>query len=490
MHDDSLGPVDEMDDIAQAPVESDALLQPLRIGRDEMNLSEFPFAVLSKLAPHNVNTLEFYDVIRTSDGKTVERRWIVTGTEKYGLPTATDEEVYIALMEVTKEQGFGSRTVPITRYDVISRMGWKPDGRSYTRLEGALDRLKTVSIKAENAFWDNAARRYITVAFGIIDNYVLADERRLRGEREEGMPFSCVTWNEVIFTSFRAGNIKMLDTDMYFSLRSPIARRLYRYLDKKRYPNRPTFQMTLEKLAFEHLGMCRSYYPSQLKRKLEPAHRELVARGFLTRVEYGQTQTGAEKATYYFAGRQESKRQSLPPQSAAALEALLNEGVTMKTAAELIQVYPLRDIWAQISYLPYRSAREPAAALVQAIRESWGPPTAYLEHGPAPKKPAALPPAGDAHADREQAEREVRARQRDAAALIFRDLPGEEREAVHADIERTISEKFRFLNGRETHAVYSAIYNEEMVKVISRRHAEAYRKSLGELEEAKRRESR
>ena len=47
-------------------------------------------------------------------------------------------------------------------------MGWKPDGRSYTRLEGALDRLKTVSIKAENAFWDNAARRYITVAFGIL----------------------------------------------------------------------------------------------------------------------------------------------------------------------------------------------------------------------------------------------------------------------------------------------------------------------------------
>ena len=159
MHDDSLLLIDEIEDISEPPPEGDALLQPIRLGRDEMNLSEFPFAVLSKLAPNDVTTLEFYDEIRTGEGKMVARKWIVTGTEKYGLPTATDEEVYIALMEVTKEQGFESRTVPITRYDLISRMGWKPDGRSYTRLEAALDRLKTVSIKAENAFWDNAANQ-------------------------------------------------------------------------------------------------------------------------------------------------------------------------------------------------------------------------------------------------------------------------------------------------------------------------------------------
>ena len=54
-----------------------------------------------------------------------------------------------------------------------------------------------------------------------------APERRAR----EALTVACTVWNAVIFASFKAGNIKQLDTDFYFGLRSAISRRLFRYLD-------------------------------------------------------------------------------------------------------------------------------------------------------------------------------------------------------------------------------------------------------------------
>ncbi len=442
----------------------DALIQAapiVRMGRDEMNLAEFPFAVLAKTSPTDTNTLEFVDVIRDASGRTITRHWTVTASEKYGLPTATDEEVYIALMEVTKEHGFRSRTVPITRYDLIRRMGWKPDGRSYKRLELSLDRLKGVTIKAENAFWDNEAKRYITIAFGIIDNYVLVDQRRERRGIEEIQ--SSITWNQVIFNSFRAGNIKLLDTELYFSLRSPIAKRLYRYLDKKRYSAGRVFQIGLAKLAFEHLGLSRSYYPSQLRRKLDPAHRELIARGFLERVEYGTMIDGQLKVIYHFADETKRQRAALPPEGAAAMEALIDRGVTLKTALELIQVYPIEQIWAQIEYLPYRSARDPAAVLVQSIREGWAPPAAYLERT---RREAV---ARAAQENQRQLESQ-RARIKQAAEAIFDTLPIGERRAIEREIEETLRENFKVLANWPNHPVYRAVWKEELVKAIRKRY--------------------
>lgn len=458
------------------------VLSPIRIGRDEMNLAEFPFAVLSKLAPET-KTLEFYDIVTMADGTRVERRWTVTGSDKYGLPTATDEEVYIALLEVTKDWGFRSRTVPITRYDLMRRMGWKTDGRSYRRLEMSLDRLRGVSIKAVNAFWDNKARRYLTVAFGIIDNYVLVDERHAHSDRPGDARQSCITWNQVIFNSFLAGNIKLLDTDLYFSLRSPIARRLYRYLDKKRYRDKPMFQITLEKLAYEHLGMSRGYFPSQLKRKLEPAHRELIARGFLARVEYGYTQTGADKVIYYFGPGSRSQLRQLPPSAARAFEALIEQGVTVKTALDLVQVYGVEDIWQQIAYLPYRSARNPAAVLIQSIRESWAPPAAFLE---AEKQRRAAEEASRRAADwaaQQQGERSTRELYKRAAHAILQQLSPADRTALEQEIRETVRTNFAYLRGRENHPVYQAVYNEELVKAVARQFPDQFKRLVSSSEQ-------
>lgn len=54
---------------------------PLSLGRDEMNLAEFPFAILQYQRDRKTKTVMFSDTITSKDAQAVERRWTVTGTD-------------------------------------------------------------------------------------------------------------------------------------------------------------------------------------------------------------------------------------------------------------------------------------------------------------------------------------------------------------------------------------------------------------------------
>jgi len=348
----------------------------VRIGRDEMNLAEFPFTVLAHRVPEGVATIAFTDMITGKDGKEISRQWTVTGSEAYGLPVAGDEELYVALMEVTEDYGFVDPKVPVTRYDLLRRMGWPRDGHSYRRVQDALNRLMSVSIIATNSFWDNQAKRYVDEGFHILEGYRLYDEKP---GRDTNVPDSYIVWNPVLFNSFRAGNIKQLDTSIYFSLQTPLARRLFRYLDKKRYDGKATYRMRLSKLAFEKLGMSRNYYPSQIKRELKRAHQELFDKRFLSNVDYYKQRRGAEEIIIYtFAPRQRPRHayaNQLPAgQDQGLFIELVALGVTENVARDLLASLSERHIYRWVSYCKYKLAhgwlphQSPAAWVVAAIR--------------------------------------------------------------------------------------------------------------------------
>ena len=257
--------------------------------RDEMNLAEFPLAVLSTRANPKVKTLEFRDSQRLRDGEVIEREWIITGADKFGLPTSTDDDVMLGLMRLTMDQGFRSSKVFFTRYELLKILRWTTEGRSYSRLTKSLDRLSGVRIRATNAFYDNKSKAYQTCNFGIIDAYEINDSRGgTRSTNGAEQPLSFFIWSEMLFESFKAGFIKKLDLDVYFTLRSAVSRRLYRYLDKHFY-YKPSVELPLKLLAFEKLGLSRSYkYDSSIKQQLEPAIEELTECGFISSVEYSQ----------------------------------------------------------------------------------------------------------------------------------------------------------------------------------------------------------
>ena len=425
---------DSFPPLSPEQISEQVISQPPRIGGDEMNLAEFPFALLSDRQPAGLDTIQFSDVIRGRGSERIQRTWIVTASEEFGLPVASDEQVYVALMELTREQGYSSRVVHLTRYDLIKRLGWPDKGGSYKRLKGALDRLLGVTITTKRAFWDKAQQTYVDVGFHIIDDYALYTEPRGRKPSgpQRSLPASYVAWNEIIFKSFAAGNIKQLDTAFYFALRSAVSRRLFRYLDKKRLDGKSAFRIGLRKLGFEKLGMSRNYYPSHIKQELERAHSELRAHGFLSGSRYHRPARNAEEQVIYWFADSTPARTTLTQGHADLLDQLATIGVTASVARRLVAGYG-DEVARQLEYLPYRSPNDPPAMLVEAIRGQWAAPASHLK---AQAQQERTRRDTQAELERHQ-QRQSDAQERQAAAQASREVLARLSPTERAQIEST-----------------------------------------------------
>src|SRR3954452_8062989 len=253
-------------------------------GRDELNLAEFPITLLSDRVPKGCRTLVFEDkVFDRQNGEVVTRKVTVTGSDAHGLPTAIDDEVLVALLQLTKLDGFRDPRVNFSRYEVLQVLGWKDGGKNYLRVEEALNRWMGVTLYYEKAWRDNEAKAWVDAKFHILDNVTLvslSDRRAMKRRNQLGLFESWFKWNEVVFKSFQADNLKRLDLDTYFNLKSSVAKRMFRFLDKRFY-HRRRWEFDLGEFAFEHIGLSRSYDSGQIKAKLQPGIEELEAQGFL-----------------------------------------------------------------------------------------------------------------------------------------------------------------------------------------------------------------
>ena len=449
----------------------DTVLASPRLGGDEMNLAEFPFALLADRHPAGVATLEFTDTIIGKGGEQVTRVWTVTGAEEFGLPLAADEAVYVALMEVTREQGFQSRTLHLTRYDLIHRLGWPDKGQSYHRLHAALDRLLGVTITAQRAFFDRRQQRYVDVGFHILDDYVLFDEQPGRKHRDGRVyiPQSYVSWNQIIFQSFQDGNLKQLDVGFYFSLRSALSRRLFRYLDKKRLDGKPVFRIGLSKLGFEKLGMSRNYYPSHLKQELRRAHEELQLKGFLRRVEYTRPGKEApEQVVYYFPSGREHARPAPAGAGVELMALLVSQGVTRAVAEKLVRQYPDR-IAAQLEYLPYRGAQDPAALLVEAIRSDWSSPALYLQAQAEGEEIRREAEARRGMEEKRRAQEQVRRERAERWETYLSGLSLTEYEALFLEAREQLTQVNPTVASRPDSAAYDVLLRETVYQLLESR---------------------
>lgn len=361
------------------------------IGKDEMNLVEFPITLLAKRHESECKTMKFSDTIMGEDNKPIKREWVVTGSDEFGLPLAQDNDLLVALLLLGKEKNFASPAIYFSRYKLLEIMGMDTrSGSNYDRCEDMFNRMCGVRIYAKNAFWDNVYKQYVTVNIGIFDEYHLFEGNPKKNKlTQEPLPLSHVRLNHTLYESIKAGYIKSLNADIYFKLSSVITKRLYRYLDKKSFGGKKKFEINLYTLAYVHMGFSdESYkYSSEIKRKLSQAHEELIEAGFLKSAEYKKTSDGSsEKVVYCFVHQQEQNAkddaietnasESLPPDP-VLLEKLIHIGVTRKVAEQILREYPLEAVKTQVEALPHRKAEDAPAALVSSIMNDWALPASY-----------------------------------------------------------------------------------------------------------------
>ena len=409
--------------------------------KDELNLAEFPIALLSDRIPHGQTTLVFEDRLERRDNLPIVRRLTIMGTHKHGLPTSLDDEVLVGLIQLTKRRSnFTDPRVHFSRYELIELLGWPQSGQSYRRIEEALHRWVGVVLMYEKAWWDNSAKSWVDEQFHVLDNVTLYDRERWRtssraGKQGKGerngprterppLPLSSFRWNEVIFQSFQSGNLKQLDLEFYLRLRLPTTKRMYRFLDKRFY-RRSRLDFDLRTLACEHIGLSRSYAPTELKRRLKPALEELEQLGFLEPLTPAERYSYVKRGTWRIilirgssAADEPASGESQP--STELVDCLKTRGVTGKTAQELVQRFSAARIRAKLDVFDWlirnedkRVGKNPAGYLVASIRSDYQAPADYsaqssevhqaLEHARRAEQEAREKAEADAQALRDKA---------------------------------------------------------------------------------------
>ena len=361
-------------------------------GKDEMNFAEFPIALLTDRAPKGQRIIKFEDqVFDERRKKLIPRKRVIEGSEEYGLPTATDDTVVLALIQLTKlKSDFTKREVEFTRLELINLLGWPNEGKNYDRIKLSLLRIKGVTYIYDNAWWDARQKKWTTRAFSILDNVEINDSRSANGQN--GLFPSRIVWNEVVFDSFQTGFLRNIDFQLCMRLEHPTALRLYRFLGKRFYL-KPDWTFNLKELAYEHIGLGRNYEGGiQIARKLQPAIDELEGIGFLDPLPESDRflKKGREWSIRFvqkaarlpalpvFAVPVNDAKAELP----ALVTELINRGVTAKTAAELVQRHPAEYIERKLDRFDWdmkqsKPPKNPGGYLVTCLNDDYAAPPGY-----------------------------------------------------------------------------------------------------------------
>ena len=231
-------------------------------------------------------------------------------------------------------------------------------------------------------------------------------------------PPSYFTWNKIFLESCQAGNLKRLDIRMYFTLEHASSKRLYRFLDKRLH-KQPDQTFDLAEVAFERVGLSRSYVGKKggvnigkVREKLQPAIDELIARGFLRPlspderyqkqgkawlVRFARTATvptavEGEPGEVALDGASSSAtspdKGAIPASPAidpgALAEELIRRGVSRSKSELLVRRFPEAEIAEKIEVFDWRLAKDPkglksnpAGWLVKAIEDDYPAPPGF-----------------------------------------------------------------------------------------------------------------
>lgn len=229
----------------------------------------------------------------TADGG----RWRVLASPGDRVPGTFDQDVYVELMRRYAEAGEpADGTLTFTLHAFLRAMNRQVDGRTYEQLRGSLTRLERTTLQADRGYYDAVVCGPVDVSFSLLTSVMV--ERRRSSERDQLALFPIVVASEpgearvvispIIRQNITARHTISLNVSRYFSLPSPVARRLYRLIEVARADGVLTWRVALDRLR-DQLPLAQRY-PSHLQRVLQPAHDMLKDAGVIREAVVRQQQ--------------------------------------------------------------------------------------------------------------------------------------------------------------------------------------------------------
>lgn len=251
-------------------------------------------------------SLEALPLFRLSDsaedaviafGNEESGRWRVIPSPGERLPGTFDQDVYVELLRRFHEAGEpADGMISFTLHAFLRAMGRRVDGRTYEQLRAALGRLERTTLESHGMYESAASGTRGNIRFTVLSSVVVERRRALDREQLPLFPsiataepgVARVTLSRVLRENLAADHVVSLSASSYWSLGSPVARRLYRLLEVARAEDQLTWRIALDRLA-EQLPLAQRY-PSHLQRVLQPAHDMLVESGILRNAVIRQQQ--------------------------------------------------------------------------------------------------------------------------------------------------------------------------------------------------------
>jgi hypothetical protein len=337
----------------------------------EINLEMIPL-FLYKARGRSEESLEATNVIRTPDGQRLEQYVKVVGGREYGIPGPMDRDVHVAIMKLVHRAGGlpPDGVVSFSLYELLKVLGKNRGGNNYEKVRQSLDRVADCVIYAKNAFYDNETEQFRTHRFTPWSVH-FASTRRGQGRSTER---HVLKFHEILVQSYNSGYLKTLDTDFFFSLKSPMAKSLYQLVDAKRR-GKLSWTVGVQQLR-QLIPMPESYrYDSKIREKVEPGLKELKQRGFLERADYeqrGEDQVICFRISRGFVEARERPQVSLSSRERGTADALVRHGVAAPKAEKLVADNGAGHCRRYLDALPHQTGvTNPAGWLVSYIENAW-----------------------------------------------------------------------------------------------------------------------
>lgn len=208
----------------------------------------------------------------------------------HGLPGPLDQDVYTALLGTYAAQGMPDNgLVRFERRPLLTFARRSDGGQNYHLLHESLTRLLTTSVRFEYTFLVKGRVREQFVMFHLVDRIAGENEKRPSNSLQFEGQFLEVRLPEPITRNLLLGISKWLDLSLYFSLKTPSAKRLYRLLDSKRSRSKQYSIAVNHLAAAMPLARLRESY---VLSKMERAHDDLVKRGYLRDIQLEASAAG------------------------------------------------------------------------------------------------------------------------------------------------------------------------------------------------------
>jgi len=244
----------------------------------EGNLLEYPIFSMQKRRVDK--TIEEY-VWEERNGAgeiTGERKFKVECTR--GIPNYFDMDVFNGIMRVYVKKGgaYKKTEIHFTIYELMRELGLPVhDGTRVNNVRESLERMAKTNLHFENSFY--AEKEKITKIVHLISRIEIYEQQK--GNRFINM--IKVVLDDELVNSIERKYYKLIDFRIYKALATGIPRRLYEYLEKKKY-KKNQFEIDIRKLA-RWMGLKTSKI-SQLKELLGKANNELKEKGVIDKWKY------------------------------------------------------------------------------------------------------------------------------------------------------------------------------------------------------------